>query len=539
MMYETVIASIVKILLNIGSFMLKKIRADKTPKQQPIILIRPESENTNFTGRKSHLKKIRKELKVHGMATLWGNGGFGKTQIAAEYAHKRKRKKYKHILFADAADVGALEKSYREIAKRTGLRLTRDDGSGKEVDFDTVKNHVILWLESSEKCLLVYDNAEGLKEKLRDYIPNTDMFNGHMLFCTRLYEHRYISHKPISVEAFEPTDAVAFLKKSITNINIDDGDARKLATVLDCIPLALRIAAAYINNMDKRVSRYIELLEQDKLKYLDMDIPDYEKKITATWNISVEALSEEVRQLFYLCAYCTPDDIPLSMFIDGSANLPSPLSEKLAPDNEREHDRILKELKDFALLTYRWDDDDNALMTIHGLVQETVRHNHGEDDRWLKVCLDVVHGSFRYGDGNKHDADKFMRGLPHVLKIAEHVKEKAYEDDEALTKLGWLYNEAGNGFLNQGSYDKALEWHQKALVIYGKVLGTEHPSTATTYNNMACIHYDLGNHTEALNLFQKAYDVLLCRLGENHPHTISTKTDIEITKKKLEQCPPS
>jgi tetratricopeptide (TPR) repeat protein len=43
-------------------------------------------------------------------------------------------------------------------------------------------------------------------------------------------------------------------------------------------------------------------------------------------------------------------------------------------------------------------------------------------------------------------------------------------------------------YYNQGDYEKALEWVQKALEIREKVLGKENPDTAMTYNNIAGVY---------------------------------------------------
>ena len=48
-------------------------------------------------------------------------------------------------------------------------------------------------------------------------------------------------------------------------------------------------------------------------------------------------------------------------------------------------------------------------------------------------------------------------------------------------------------YRSQGDYDKALLWYEKALEISEKVLGKNHPSTATIYNNIALIYRNQGD----------------------------------------------
>ena len=50
------------------------------------------------------------------------------------------------------------------------------------------------------------------------------------------------------------------------------------------------------------------------------------------------------------------------------------------------------------------------------------------------------------------------------------------------------YNNIGGVHDKKGEYDKALEHYQKALAIQLKQLGPEHPSVATSYNNIGAVH---------------------------------------------------
>ena len=49
------------------------------------------------------------------------------------------------------------------------------------------------------------------------------------------------------------------------------------------------------------------------------------------------------------------------------------------------------------------------------------------------------------------------------------------------------YGNMAGVYFKQGDYPKSLEWYQKALAIFEKVLGKEHPHTAITYNNIMTI----------------------------------------------------
>ena len=55
-----------------------------------------------------------------------------------------------------------------------------------------------------------------------------------------------------------------------------------------------------------------------------------------------------------------------------------------------------------------------------------------------------------------------------------------------------------------GEYAKAEPLFQEALRIRQKVLGLEHPDTATSLNNLAALYWAMGEYAKAEPLFQEA-----------------------------------
>src|SRR5262249_12486466 len=73
----------------------------------------------------------------------------------------------------------------------------------------------------------------------------------------------------------------------------------------------------------------------------------------------------------------------------------------------------------------------------------------------------------------------------------------------------------------QGQPGKALPPYEKALRIRRKVLGEEHPDTANSYDSVGCCVNDQGQHGKALPLLEKALTICGKVWGEEHPHTAS------------------
>ena len=72
---------------------------------------------------------------------------------------------------------------------------------------------------------------------------------------------------------------------------------------------------------------------------------------------------------------------------------------------------------------------------------------------------------------------------------------------------------------SQGKHDDAVESHKKALAIYIKTLGEEHPSVATTYWNMGALYKAKGDKDTARGYLEKALAIFRVAVGENHPNT--------------------
>ena len=55
-----------------------------------------------------------------------------------------------------------------------------------------------------------------------------------------------------------------------------------------------------------------------------------------------------------------------------------------------------------------------------------------------------------------------------------------------------------------GEYNQAQELHEKALVIRKKILGEDHASIATSFNNLALVYDSMGEYSQAEGYYQKA-----------------------------------
>jgi predicted ATPase len=123
----------------------------------------PYPHNPFFTGREEVLEGLHRAIEANRAAALSGLGGIGKTQTAAEYAH-RHRDDYQTVLWAKADTREALVSDFVTIANL--LNLPQKDAADQSLGVAAVRH----WLESNSDWLLILDNADHLSIA-RDFIP--------------------------------------------------------------------------------------------------------------------------------------------------------------------------------------------------------------------------------------------------------------------------------------------------------------------------------------------------------------------------------
>jgi tetratricopeptide (TPR) repeat protein/CHAT domain-containing protein len=112
--------------------------------------------------------------------------------------------------------------------------------------------------------------------------------------------------------------------------------------------------------------------------------------------------------------------------------------------------------------------------------------------------------------------------LEKVLAVRRKVLGEEHPD--TATSYSWV---AAN-LQAQGRYKEAQEGFQKALDIRRRLLGDEHPDTAKSCNNVAANLNALGRYKEAQEGYQKALDIYRKVVGEDHPNTASCYNNVAL-----------
>ncbi|MDZ8224364.1 tetratricopeptide repeat protein, partial [Nostoc sp. ChiVER01] len=77
-------------------------------------------------------------------------------------------------------------------------------------------------------------------------------------------------------------------------------------------------------------------------------------------------------------------------------------------------------------------------------------------------------------------------------------------------------------YYSQGRYTDAEPLLIQALAMRKRLLGDEHPSVASSLNNLAALYYSQGRYSDAEPLA-----IAEQRVGANHPNTITIRNNLE------------
>jgi len=493
--------------------MIIETSPNTTPANRVPLILLPH-RNPHFTGRQELLEGIRKTFEESKEAialtqAIAGLGGIGKTQTALEYAHRYKD--YYHcICWVNAETPNTILSSFQDFAKKN--EDLKEEMKEAEVIIEAVRD----WMQQNDNWLFIYDNAEDEKT-LQPYLPAQTGTRQHILITSR--NKRFMKSTAVNINVFTETEACDFIYK-YTQKPADE-HFKDLAKEMGYLPLALDQVGAYMFETKKSYADYLSLYHEKSLSLLQKYRDNPEKQTAATtWEISLEKIrnNKAAKQLLHLCAFFDSENIFPAFFIKAREALPDELKKSI--EDQQNFDDAIAELTKYSLVSQ----DDDGILSIHRLVQEVIRERLKRfQPNWRNRCILILNGLRNFNFSTRKSRDLFLILATHINAVTNEIN-----DEDATEEVVNLYLFLGYGYNQLADYDLALEYYEKAKAIYEKVLGTEHPSTATTYNNMAAVYRAKGDYDKALEYFGKAIAIREKVLGKEHPDTAITYNNIAL-----------
>ncbi|MFF7279265.1 FxSxx-COOH system tetratricopeptide repeat protein [Streptomyces griseorubiginosus] len=523
-----------------------------------------------FTGRSTILEQVRRQF-VSGPGgmrlpqVLHGLGGVGKTQLAREYAHRFKAD-YDLVWWVDAEQPDLVPPKLADLARRLALRTGDDVNEAALAALQALRAG-----RPYKRWLLVFDNVEDLDLILNRFAEETapvpDEVYGHLLVTTRT-KPASSQVQPVEVEVFTREESVEHLTRRVPGLG--EADATLVAEAVGDLPLAIEVAAAWLEATATPVGEYVEQLREQSTKVLSVkaavDAVEYPSSVGATWNISLARLRDKspaAARLLELCSFLSAE--PISMALVGS----DAMIKALLPYDKDLRARymlgkVTQALNRFALA--KVDSTDNSLQ-VHRLVQAAVRD--GMDARVAEETRHEVHRvlvAVRPPEDAVDDPAKwpeFEVIWPHLVPSGIHAcaeeeprqlmvdrvrylwkrgelhlartlgtrlhefwsTEFADSDDRQILSLRF---ELANVLRSQGDYRAARELDEDTLARQRRFLDEGHPSLLITSASVAADLRALGRFDEALRLDRRIHRGLCEIFGEDHPRTLSSADNLAV-----------
>ncbi|KAM0330742.1 hypothetical protein ACHAQA_003694 [Verticillium albo-atrum] len=551
---------------------------DASISSKPHLMV-PFPPNPSFVHRLAIEERMQKQYSEPGQRmALVGIGGFGKSQLAIEFAHHvHADKPGTSVFWVHGNSRATFEESYRALADI--LELPRRHES--EVD---VLALVRDWLQRDDVSpwLMILDNADDmgvffpdeghnhtLREPLASYLPKS--INGKILVTSRSLDAAEKlagnSQAILRIPVMGKDEALELLRKRLEG-EPDEAAAIQLAHALDYIPLAINQAAAYINRRSPRVTitSYLDDFrksEKRKDSLLRSDKGDLGRhdavsnSVVVTWQVTFEQIRRErpsAANLLSLLSQFQAQNIPESMLHgyndvgitssdEGEVDFENAWIESdeesvseefeyawIESDKERKLEAFENDmdvLRGYSLLTL----PNLGLCEMHPLVQFY----------WAELLTNVGWYMLNIGEYSRAEAmgeeaaqarkDVLGPGHPSTLNSTALLASTFWSQGqwEAAEKLDVEVMERTSTYISQGRLEAAEKLFVEVIESRKTYLGANHPRTVTAMNNLASTYIEQGRMEAAEKLYLEAMATCKKNLGAGHPDSLTAMNNLAAT----------
>ncbi|KAI0837517.1 P-loop containing nucleoside triphosphate hydrolase protein [Hypoxylon sp. FL0890] len=461
--------------------------SETTPKPTSTV---PFCRDTNFVERGDLVQRIKRACSgPASRAALVGLGGVGKSQLAIEYAYRHE---------------GTGSRELQNNCRRTQAFRPESTGANvlQLVEHWLSNEHNGKWfmvLDSADDPNVFYDtknagqtaSSDDEERPIWTYLPQSA--NGSILVTTRNRELAWRltgDHKNIiDVGPMDPSHALTLLATRCgDDPDMDAGS--ELVKELECIPLAISQAGAYIQQRWPRMSS----IPDDLIRPVGLNGPGNGKytddENTGHFNISREDDEAET----------TGDEAT------GSSR---DLNEVFEDD--------IATLRKYCLIK---TNETGHVFEMHALVQLSTAKwlaAYGDHEVFKQAYLARMARAFPHG-GIYENWETCRRLFAHV-EIALNHRPK---HEESLKHWALVLLKGGYYAFHQARLATARKMAEEALPAFKKICGEDSKHTLNASSLLSVIDFELGFYKEAESLFLQELATRKEVMGPDHPDTLAS-----------------
>ncbi|MFI1732968.1 FxSxx-COOH system tetratricopeptide repeat protein [Streptomyces acidicola] len=533
--------------------------ASRFPSDAPRVWGGIPRRNTRFTGREQLLSTIYEQLLDAGVVTLYGMPGVGKTQLAAEYAH-RFGSEYDVVWWVNAGKRTTFRQGLAELAPRLELSTGAEYGERLRAVRDSLRHG-----DPYARWLLILDGADE-PDQITDLLPTGP---GHLLITSRNSARAAHHSMLLEVPVYDRHESVALIRRRAPRLTEPEAD--RLAEVLEDLPLLLDQMAGWLNDSGTSVEEYLELLRGDQTS---VTVPsEFPLAFRTAWSVLLSKLREsssESVDLLRMCTFFAPGFVPVHLLRETTAEeLPERVA-RLLNDPQVWH-RAIDQLRQYSVVRPEpgGDNASRGYVYLHRMVHQIVRNDMSDEDRqelagvvrraliaadpgrpadtdtWPRYAEIVPH--LEYAD-TLHDTDPAVHALVlHCLRflylsgeygagvrLAEQVlpawQDRPGRPDDLLWDLGHHY---ANLLRACGEYPHSEAVSRAAVEQYRAAGGSRSTGYLRAVGGLAADLRALARYDEALFLSQEVYDGYREQLGEANPRTLAARNNMAVSLRLL------
>ncbi|MBH1933614.1 tetratricopeptide repeat protein [Streptomyces sp. AV19] len=526
--------------------------------------------NRRFTGRDDLLNRLQEQLTEaeHGTAVcaLLGMSGIGKTQMAAEYAH-RFSSDYDVVWWVNSDTRGTQRERFGELAPELGLNAGSEPGERIRAVREALRRG-----EPHGRWLIIFDGWDDT-DIADELLPAGQ---GHVLITSRNRSWDRAGATVLDVPGFQRHESTGYLMRRAPRLTADQAD--EVSGELGDIPIALVQAAAWLGESDMEVSDYLRMVREGELSGLESqpDFTDIPRSSLTSWSILINRLREtqpHAVELLTLCTAFGAGRIPIGLIrVMPPAQLPEHLGWLVSdlPSWTRALDTLVnysvftRETRDLRTVQASDPGPEQESVHMHRLVHDIVTRLSSPAERQL--YRRIVRRMIAAADpGNPQDSrlwPRYAELLPHLepsgalgshdYKVQETVLNMlrySWQSGEFRTgaalaeqiRTRWtdlfppehprmleLTVQQGNILRSYGRFRDAYELDRATLDRLRALPDADATSLMTATSCLAADQRFLGQFTEALQMQREVLESALSLLGPEDYTTLIAQHNLGV-----------